>query len=261
MIVLKNICFGYENRKVIKNCSVSFASDEIHLLVGPNGAGKTTLAMIIKGLLKPSHGRVFSPGKDINEWRKKMGLLFQFPEDLFFNDSVYEELAYGAKRFGIEDIDRKINNIIDFLGLDQEILDASPFDLSYGEKRIVAFASILIWEPSYLVLDEPFSGLDWQFKNRLSEVIESLRGRVGVIIISQELDNVISFVDRISLIVGGELIFSSLTEETDWKEVYEAGCDVPSAVRLANKLRKNGIELNSDICPYTFQSLIDALKE
>ncbi len=261
MIVLKNICFGYENKKVIKNCSVSFASDEVHLLVGPNGAGKTTLAMIIKGLLKPSHGRVFSPRKDIIEWRKRMGLLFQFPEDLFFNDSVYEEIAYGAKRFGIEDVDRKIKNIIDFLGLNQEILDSSPFDLSYGEKRIVAFASILVWEPTYLILDEPFSGLDWQFKNRLSEVIESLRGRVGVIIISQELDNVISFVDRISLMVRGELIFSSPTEETDWKEVYEAGCDVPSAVRLANKLKKNGIELNSDTCPYTFQSLIDALKE
>lgn len=261
MIVLKNVCFSYENKKVIKNCSMSFASDEVHLLVGPNGAGKTTLAMMIKGLLKPSHGRVFSPRKDIGEWRKRMGLLFQFPEDLFFNDSVYEEIAYGAKRFGIEDVDRKIKNLIDFLGLNQEILDSSPFDLSYGEKRIVAFASILIWEPSYLILDEPFSGLDWQFKNRLAEVIESLRGRVGVIIISQELDNVIPFVDRISLIVGGELIFSSLTEETDWEKVFEAGCDVPSAVRLANKLKKNGIELNSDICPYTFQSLIDALKE
>lgn len=260
MIVLKNVCFGYEDKEVIKNCSISFASDEVHLLVGPNGAGKTTLAMIIKGLLKPSHGRVFSPRRDIGEWRKKMGLLFQFPEDLFFNDSVYEEIAYGARKFGVEDVDRKLNNIIDFLGLDRGILDFSPFDLSYGEKRIVAFASILIWEPSYLILDEPFSGLDWQFKNRLAEVIESLRGRVGVVIISQEFDNVIPFVDRISLILGGELTFSSPTEDTDWDRIYEAGCDVPSAVRLANKLRGNGIKINSDVCPYTLQALIDALK-
>jgi energy-coupling factor transport system ATP-binding protein len=261
MIVLKNVCFGYDDREVIKNCSNSFASDEIHLLVGPNGAGKTTLAMIIKGLIKPSHGRVFSPRKNIDEWRRKMGMLFQFPEDLFFNDSVYDEIAYGAKRFGIEDVDRKLNNIIDFLGLDKEIFDFSPFDLSYGEKRIVAFASILIWDPSYLILDEPFSGLDWQFKNRLAEVIESLRGRVGVVIISQEFDNVISFVDRISLMVGGELIFSSAIEDVDWNRIYEAGCDVPSAVRLANKLRKNGIEFNSDACPYTLEALIDALKK
>jgi energy-coupling factor transport system ATP-binding protein len=260
MIVLKNICFRYEDTEVVKNCSMSFVSDEIHLLLGPNGAGKTTLAMILKGLLKPSYGRVFSPRGKISEWRKKMGFLFQFPEDLFFNDTVYDEIAYGAKKFEMEDVDRKLNNIIDFLGLDPEILKSSPFDLSYGEKRIVAFASILIWEPSYLILDEPFSGLDWQFRNRLAEVIESLRGRVGVVIISQELDNVISFVDRVSLIVRGELVFSSPIEEVDWDGIYEAGCDIPSAVRLGNKIKRNGINLNTDVCPYTLQGLIDALK-
>ena len=126
---------------------------------------------------------------------------------------------------------------------------------------MVAFASILIWEPSYLILDEPFSGLDWQFRNRLAEVIESLRGRVGVIIISQELDNVIPFTDRVSLIVRGELIFSSPIEEVDWDGIYEAGCDIPSAVRLANKLKRNGINLDSKVCPYTIESLIDALKD
>ncbi len=260
MIVLKNVCFGYEDTQVIKDCSMSFASDEVHLLAGPNGAGKTTLAMILKGLLKPNHGRVFSPKAKIDTLRKRMGLLFQFPEDLFFNDSVYEEIAYGAKRFEVEDVDRKLNNIVDFLGLDRGILNVSPFDLSYGEKRIVAFASILIWEPSYLILDEPFSGLDWQFKNRLAEVIESLKGRVGVVIISQELDNVISFVDTISLIVGGEVLFSSPIKEVDWSKIYEAGCDVPSAVRLTNKLREGGIKLDADVCPFTFQGLIDVLK-
>ena len=261
MIVLKNVCFGYEDTQVIKDCSMSFASDEFHLLVGPNGAGKSTLAMILKGLLKPNHGRVFSPRTRIDTLRKKMGFLFQFPEDFFFNDSVYEEIAYCAKRFGVEDVDTKLGNIVDFLGLDKGILNVSPFDLSYGEKRIVAFASILVWEPSYLILDEPFSGLDWQFKNRLAEVIESLKGRAGVVIISQELDNVISFVDRISLIVGGELTLSSRTSEVDWNKIYEAGCDVPSAVRLANKLRKGGIKLDPDECPFTIQGLIDALKK
>jgi energy-coupling factor transport system ATP-binding protein len=261
MIVLKNIYFGYEGMEVIKNFSASFASDETHLIVGPNGAGKTTLAFIIKGLIKPTHGRVFSPRRKISEWRKKMGLLFQFPEDLFFNDTVYDEIAYGAKRFGIEDVDKKINNIIDFLGLNRKILNLSPFELSYGEKRMVSFASILIWEPSYLILDEPFSGLDWQFKNRLSEVIESLKGRIGVVIISQELDIVIPFVERVSLVVNGELTFSSPVEETNWDRVYEAGCDIPSAVRFANKLRKNGINFNSDTHPYTVQGLVDLLKK
>lgn len=260
MIILKNVSFGYEGVQVIKNCSISFTSEQVHLIIGPNGAGKTTLAMLLKGLIKPNHGRVFSPRKQIEMVWRKMGLLFQFPEDLFFNDTVYEEIVYGAKKFEVVDIDRKLNNIIDFLGLDSSILQASPFDLSYGEKRIVAFASILIWEPTYLVLDEPFSGLDWQFKDRISEVIESLKGRVGVVIISQELDNVISFVDVVSLIVSGELIFSVPVEEVDWDEVYSAGCDVPSAVRLANKLRRNGIELTSNTIPYTVEELVESLK-
>jgi len=260
MIILKNVSFRYEEMQVVRNCSMSFSPDEVHLLVGPNGAGKTTLAMILKGLIKPSHGRVLSPRGGISGWRKKMGVLFQFPEDLFFNDTVYEEIVYGAKRFEVEDIDRKLNNIIDFLGLDPGILNSSPFDLSYGERRIVAFASILIWEPSYLILDEPFSGLDWQFKDRLAEVIEGLRGKVGLVIISQELDNVISFVDTVSLVVEGELVFSSPIGEVNWDEVYNVGCDIPCAVRLGNKLRNNGIELVSDAPPYTVEGLVEALK-
>jgi energy-coupling factor transport system ATP-binding protein len=261
MIILKNVSFKYDKKEVIKNCSLSVSPHEVHLLVGPNGAGKTTLMMLLKGLIKPSHGRVFSPRGQVGEYWKKMGVLFQFPEDLFFNDNVYEEIVYGARRFGIKDIDRKLNNIVDFLGLDSGILQTSPFNLSYGEKRIVAFASILIWEPAYLVLDEPFSGLDWQFKKRLTETIESLKDKMGIVVISQEFDNIISFVDRVSLVVGGELIFSSPVEEVDWDEVYEVGCDVPCAVRLGKKLKSNGIELMSDKIPYTVPGLVEALKK
>ena len=261
MIILKNVSFRYDEKEVIKNCSLSVSPHEVHLVVGPNGAGKTTLIMLLKGLIKPFHGRVFSPRKQIGEWWKKMGVLFQFPEDLFFNDNVYEEIVYGARRFGVKDIDRKLDNIVDFLGLDPEILQASPFNLSYGEKRIVAFASILIWEPLFLVLDEPFSGLDWQFKKRLAETIESLKDKMGIVVISQEFDNIISFVDRVSLIVGGEVIFTSPAEEVDWGEVYEVGCDVPCAIRLGKKLKNNGIELNSDKIPHTVPGLVDALKK
>jgi energy-coupling factor transport system ATP-binding protein len=261
MILLKNVSFIFEENKVVKDCSISFPPDEVHLIVGPNGAGKTTLVMLLKGLIKPSHGRVFSPRKQVSSWWQKMGVLFQFPEDLFFNDNVYEEIVYGAKRLGIKDIDRKLDNIIDFLGLDPGILQVSPFSLSYGEKRIVAFASILIWEPLYLILDEPFSGLDWQFKKRLAEIIESLKDKIAIVIVSQEFDNIISFVDRVSLMVRGELIFSSPIEEVDWEEVYAAGCNIPAAVRLGRKLEKNGIELSSDKIPYTVPGLVEALRK
>jgi energy-coupling factor transport system ATP-binding protein len=261
MIVLKDICFSYEDKEVIKNCSISFDMNEFHLLVGPNGAGKTTVAMMLKGLIKPSRGRVVSPRGEISDLRKEMGLLFQFPEDLFFNDTVFEEIAYGARKRKLEGIDEKVNGIVDLLGLDRKILDCSPFKLSYGEKRLVAFASILIWEPSYLILDEPFSGIDWQFRDRIAEVIKSLKDRIGVTIISEDLDNVISFVDRISLILDGKVVFSLPPAEVNWDEVYEAGCDIPSAVKLAKKLRDNGIELASEALPYTIEGLVEALKK
>lgn len=260
MIVLKDICFSYEDTEVVKNCSISFALDELHLLVGPNGVGKTTLAMILKGLLKPNRGRVVSPRGEIGDLRKEMGLLFQFPEDLFFNDTVFEEIAYGARRRKLEGIEEKINGLVDFLGMDRKILDSSPFNISYGEKRLVAFASILIWEPSYLILDEPFSGIDWQFRGKIAEIIKSLKDKIGVMIISQDLDSVISFVDKVSLILDGKAVFSLPPAEVNWDEVYAAGCDIPSAVRLAKKLRDNGIELAADASPYTIPSLIDALK-
>ncbi len=260
MIVLKDICFSYEDKEVVKNCSMSFDMNEFHLLVGPNGAGKTTLAMLLKGLLKPSRGRVVSPRGEIGDLRKEMGFLFQFPEDLFFNDTVFKEITYGARKRELENIEEKINGIIDLLSLDRKILDSSPFNLSYGEKRLVALASILIWEPSYLILDEPFSGIDWQFRSRIAEVIKSLKEKVGIMIISQELDNFISFVDRVSLILEGKAVFSLPPAEVNWDEVYAAGCDIPSAVRLAKKLRDSGIELDSGASPYTIPGLVDALK-
>jgi energy-coupling factor transport system ATP-binding protein len=260
MIVLKDICFSYEDKEVIKNCSLSFDANELHLLIGPNGAGKTTLAMMLKGLLKPSRGRVVSPRGEIDDLRKEMGFLFQFPEDLFFNDTVSDEIAYGARKRKLEDAEEKLNGIVDLLGLNRGILDSSPFDLSYGEKRLVALASILIWEPSYLILDEPFSGIDWQFRGKIAEIIKSLKDKIGVTIISQDLDSIISFVDKVSLILDGKAVFSLPPAEVNWDEVYGVGCDIPSAVRLAKKLKDNGIELAPEVFPYTIEGLVDALK-
>ncbi|MEO0292908.1 MAG: energy-coupling factor ABC transporter ATP-binding protein [candidate division WOR-3 bacterium] len=260
MIILKNVCFSYEDKEIIKDCSISLGLDEFHLLVGPTGAGKSTFAMILKGLLQPNKGRIFLAKGDLSSLRRKMGLMFQFPEDFFFNDTVLEEMIYGIRKEERESLKEKIKETLELLGLTEDILNHSPFELSYGEQRMLCLASLLIWEPTYLILDDPFVGLDWKNKDKVVTVLKTLKRKLGITIISQDFDSVISFVDRVSLLMDGKIIFSFPPQEVDWELVKKAGCDLPSSVILAEKLKENGIKLRSDIIPYTTEKLIEALK-
>ncbi len=258
MIILKNVSFDYESSPVLKNCSITFPSNEVHLILGPTGVGKTTLALILARLLKPKSGRVIFPRGNIENLCREIGFLFQFPEDLFFNDTVYEELAYGAKKHNLKEIDERVSRVLKLVGLEKEILSGSPFDLSFGEKRLVALASILICDPSWLILDEPFCDLDWQLREKIAKTIEKLKGKVGIIIITHNLDDIIEYVDRVSLLVDGRVAFTSLPEEVEWDEVMKVGCDIPRAVLIAKKLRENGIDVSLE---WSIPRLVKALKE
>ncbi len=258
MVLLKNVSFGYGDSLVLKNCSLRFESGEVHLIVGPTAAGKTTLALLIAHLMKPRSGRVVFPRGKIQGVRKEMGFLFQFPEDLFFKESVYEEIAYGARKHHLERIDEQVSRVVELVGLRDEILSGSPFTLSEGEKRLVALASILVWEPSWIILDEPFSGLDWETRKRMVTIIESLKGEVGVILIAHHSNDIIECVDQLTLIVDGKIVCSCPPREVDWDVVFEAGCDIPYAISVSKKLRENGINVPME---YTISGLIQALKK
>ena len=257
MILLKNVSFGYDGNLVLKNCSIGFESGEVHIIIGPTGAGKTTLAMLIAHLLKPDKGKIVFPRGNIQDIRKEMGFLFQFPEDLFFNDTVYEEIAYGAKKHHLKDIEELVSRVLLMVGLDSNLLTVSPFELSEGEKRLAALASILVWEPSWLILDEPFSGLDWRTRKRVVKTIDRLKGEVGIILIAHHLDDIIEYVNQVTLVVNGEIAFTSPLGEVDWGLVSSAGCDIPYAIRIAKKLRANGIKVPLEA---TIPGLIEALK-
>jgi len=258
MILLKDVSIRYDDLLVLKNCSLKFEANEVHLIIGPTAAGKTTLALVIANLIKPNTGMIVFPRGNMKGIRKEMGFLFQFPEDLFFNDTVFEEIAYGARKHHLKHIDEAVLRVLEMVGLSKEILSRAPFTLSESEKRLVALASIIVWNPSWLILDEPFSGLDWQARNRIVKIIERLKGEVGIILIAHHLNDIIEYVDQITLIVDGEIIFSSPLNEVDWDVVYNAGCDIPYAIKVSKKLRENGIKVSLE---YTIPGLVEALKK
>jgi len=257
MILLKKVSFRYRDSLVLKNCSLRFEMDEMHIIIGPTAAGKTTLALIVANLLKPRSGRIIIPRGNIKDVRKEMGFLFQTPEDLFFNDTVYEEIAYGAKKHHLKHIDGLVSRVLEMVGLNDEILSRPPFTLSEGEKRLVALASIIIWEPSWLILDEPFSGLDWQARKKIVKTIVNLKDNMGIILIAHQMDDIIEYVDLVTLIVDGEIVFTKPSEDVDWDVVFNAGCDIPYATLVSKKLRENGINVPIE---YTVPRLIQALK-
>jgi energy-coupling factor transporter ATP-binding protein EcfA2 len=257
VILLKNVCFKYRETAVIKNCTVRFEIGEMHLIVGPTGAGKTTLALLASNLLKPDSGRIVISRGKLNETCKKIGFLFQDPEDLFFNDTVYDEIAYGAKKHRLKHVDELVSNTVEMVGLNEEILPQQPFNLSEGEKRLVALASILIWDPLWLILDEPFSGLDWQTRKKIVEIILKLKDGIGIILIANHMDDIIEHINLVTLIVNGEIVFTNYTKDIDWDIVYNAGCDIPYATSLSKKLREESIKVPIE---YTVPRLIKALK-
>lgn len=258
MIFLNNVSHSYDNLEVLRNCSLQFEAGDVNLLIGPNASGKTTMALIISHLLKPTRGTVVFPRGNIKNIRKEMGFLFQFPEDLFFNDTVYDEIAYGVKKHGLTGVKEKVETALEQVSLSSDFMERSPFELSEGEKRLVALASVLAIKPSWLILDEPFSGLDWIARRRVIEIIKKLKGQVGIILISREIDEIIEYVDVITLLVEGRVIFSSTPEDAEWDEVYRSGCDIPYAVKVSRKLREKGIDIPVE---YSIERLVLALKK
>jgi len=181
-------------------------------LVGPTGSGKTTLAKIIKGLLKPTRGEVYILGKKIDDYSsielaKTVGYLFQNPTHQIFSLTVYDEIAFGPRNIGMENIEDRVNKIAEKFGLSDK-LSLSPFNLSTGEKERIAIASVLVMEPEILILDEPTLGQDYKNYNIIKQVIYELKkeGKTTVLI-SHEIDLINSCVDEIIALKNGKIMF------------------------------------------------------
>ncbi|KUK14070.1 MAG: energy-coupling factor transporter ATPase [Synergistetes bacterium] len=217
-IEVKNVSFFYSigtpfEKKALENISFSLEMGENMGILGPTGSGKSTLIQLLNALLIPTKGEVLIDGlntrerKNGSKIRELVGVVFQYPENQFFEDTVYEEIAFGAKnlRLSKEEVDRRVREAIAVVGLPEAILDKSPFELSGGEKRKVAIASILVRKPKYLVFDEPFAGMDYPGTEALVKFLKSLRGTVSLIVVTHTLDELLGLVDKIMFLDNGKM--------------------------------------------------------
>ena len=239
-------------------------------IIGHTGSGKSTLIQHLNGLLRPTSGTIYLDGRDIwadpkkiRDVRFQVGLVFQYPEYQLFEETVYKDISFGPKNMGLseQEIDRRVRDAAAFVGLDEGLLDKSPFELSGGQKRRVAIAGVIAMEPRVLILDEPSAGLDPAGRRSLLENIRSYHRQKGttVVMVSHSMDEVAENVDRIIVLADAGVVMSSTPHEvfSRAEELVAVGLNVPQVTRVAMELRRRGVEIDPAV--YTVAELRKAL--
>lgn len=229
-------------KKALDNISLTIKNGEFVGIIGNTGSGKSTLIQHLKGILKPSYGKVSIGGKEANV-KNNVGILFQNPDHQLFEDTVYDDIAYGFKNKGLDEklIDKQVRGIAKYLAIDDEILNKSPFELSWGEKKLVAIAGVLILEPEILVLDEISAGLDAKARDTIFKLIVKLSKskKLTIVLVSHSMKDIINFVDRVIVMDSGKIkIDGSITEVfNDIEELKNMGLDVPEITYFMKRLK------------------------
>lgn len=259
----------------IENVTFAAQKGEIIGLIGHTGSGKSTLIQHFNGLLKPTSGRVLINGEDIHQSREMtraarfaVGLVFQYPEYQLFEETVRRDVAFGPKNMGLEqdEIDRRVEEAIRIVGLPPEVLEASPFELSGGQKRRVALAGVFAMEPEVLVLDEPMAGLDPVGREEVFRFITGYQRKHGttVIFVTHSMEDAARMAQRIVVMDSARILMEGTPREVFARadELTKAGLDVPQVTRVLMRLRERGIDIGADA--YTTEqaaALIRAKKE
>ncbi|MCI8477217.1 MAG: energy-coupling factor transporter ATPase [Oscillospiraceae bacterium] len=243
-------------------------------IIGRTGSGKSTLIQHLNGLLKPTAGQVLLEGKDI--WSSKaqtratrffVGLVFQYPEYQLFEETVYQDIAFGPKNMGLDEneIDRRVRQAAAFVGLEEAVLNVSPFELSGGQKRRVAIAGVIAMEPKVLVLDEPTAGLDPEGVAQILSNIQDYRTANGaaVILVSHSMEEVARMADRLVVIHNGRIPLSGTPKEVfaHGETLISMGLGVPQITRVFTRLRAMGADVDPSVytIPQAKAALLAAL--
>jgi energy-coupling factor transport system ATP-binding protein len=240
-------------------------------IIGHTGSGKSTLIQHLNGLLKPSSGQVCYQGQDIwaekgraRQVRFQVGLVFQYPEYQLFEETVYKDIAFGPKNMKLDtqEIDRRVRSAAEFVGLSEDILQQSPFELSGGQKRRVAIAGVIAMEPSVLILDEPTAGLDPVGREEILANIRQYHDakNATVILVSHSMEEVARSVDRIVVVNDGTLPLEGTPAQVFQQDeaLKRMGLDVPQVTQVFRFLREKGIDLPS---VYTVEEAVAALTQ
>ena len=239
-------------------------------LLGHTGSGKSTLIQHLNALIKPTSGRITVDGVDINADKKtardvkfKIGLVFQYPEYQLFEETVYKDIAYGPGNMGLSgnEIDRHVRDAAEFSGVDEDLFDKSPLELSGGQKRRIAIAGVIAMRPEVLILDEPTSGLDPEASENILENISTYREKTGstVIIVSHNMDDIARIAERIIVLSKGCVAMDGTPAEvfSEPERLREFGLSVPSSTAIALELKKRGINIPGPV--YTHEMLKSAI--
>ena len=240
-------------------------------VIGHTGSGKSTLMQHMNGLLKPTSGSVLLDGKDIwsdkkltRETRFRVGLVFQYPEYQLFEETVYKDIAFGPKNMKLDaaEVERRVLEAAQIVGLTREQLQVSPFDLSGGQKRRVAIAGVLAMEPEVLILDEPTAGLDPTGREEILANIETYRQtkNATVMMVSHSMNDVARLTDRLLVLSNSKLVMDGTPEQvfSRAEELVELGLDIPEITRVFLELRKLGLDVEP---VYTRKQAVEALKK
>ncbi len=272
---IRNLVYKYSvgtpfEATAVDNVSLTVGKGEFIGVIGHTGSGKSTLIQHLNGLLKPTSGEILINRKniwekdsDIRAVRFLAGLVFQYSEYQLFEETVYKDIAYGPKNMGLpdEEIDLRVRRAAKSMGLSDELLARSPFDLSGGQKRRAALAGVIAMQPQILILDEPAAGLDPKGRDRVLNEIYAYHKESGttILLVSHSMEDIVRYADKVLVMNRGRLF---CYEETDTvfrraREIRQVGLDLPQITKLSHLLAEHGIFLGEDI--YTVERARDRI--
>jgi energy-coupling factor transport system ATP-binding protein len=278
-ISLSNVSFSYYHPRkkqtpkfVLKNINLNIKpNDEFITIVGHTGSGKTTLVQLFNALLTTNYGelKVFNKtindnkNTKLNEVRKKVGSVFQFPEYQLFEETVFEDVSFGPKNFGLDEINNNVEKALNLVGISKELYEKSPFNLSGGQMRRVAIAGILASNPDIIILDEPTVGLDPQGKKELLKLLKKLNEEEHktIILITHDMDVVSEVSKRVILLDQGEIIYdgNKLGLFQNEELIKNHSIDYPSTIKMLKTI-KNKLNVNINCFQFTIDEAYNELR-
>ncbi len=275
ILQVKDLCYTYSagtpfEHKALENINFSLYRGEFVGVIGHTGSGKSTLMQQLNGLLKPTSGHVLLDGTDIWQDKKttrqarfRVGLVFQYPEYQLFEETVYKDIAFGPKNMGLDsaEIDRRVREAAGFVGITEQQLQASPFDLSGGQKRRVAIAGVIAMEPEVLILDEPTAGLDPVGRAGILQNIESYRKaqNATIMMVSHSMEDVARMTDRLLVLYGSHLAMDAAPSQVfnHSQELSDMGLNIPQVTQVFLELKKLGLDVEN---VYTLEQAVQVLR-
>ena len=266
-IIIKNLTYVYNEdmpfaSKALDNINLEIKDKDFVGIIGHTGSGKSTLIQHLNGLLKPSSGEIYindfnitNTGTNLTDIRKRVGVVFQYPEYQLFEETVEKDIAFGPLNLGLDEneVNSRVKASMEAVGLNyEEYKDKSPFELSGGQKRRVAIAGVIAMNPEVLILDEPTAGLDPGGRDEIFELIKTLHREndMTIILSSHSMDDMAKLAKTIIVMNHGKVEFVGTPREifnTQAMRLKEIGLDIPQTIELAIKLRENGFDIRNDI--------------